>query len=243
MDRGISNLFTSGGSYYNPVWSPDGRKVMLNSSRPPQGLFIKNVSGAGGEERVTQASNPQSTYDWSADGRFILFGETGDLWILPMAPEGKPAQDRKPIPYLRTPFHEWRGRFSSNPAPRWIAYDSDESGRREVYIDTFPERRSKTRISTSGGIHPEWGPGGRELFYVSLDYKLIAVSLKLTVDSAKPAVPRELFALPAVETSFSPYQVAPDGQRFLVRAAQERETTLNLIVNWPALLKKGSSAP
>ena len=128
--------------------------------------------------------------------------------------------------------------------PRWIAYVSDESGRYEIYIDSFPERRRKTPISTGGGLYPTWGADGRELYYVSPDLKLMAVSLKMATDSVEPSAPRELFPLPVVDTGFSPYVPGPDG-RFLVRATPQQQAgePLTVIVNWPALLKKGAGAP
>ena len=127
-----------------------------------------------------------------------------------------------------------------------MAYQSNESGRFEVYVDSFPEPHNKIRISTEGGQFPQWGPGGRELFYVSPDYKLMSVSLKLATGSFEPSTPRELFQLPAIDDGLSsPYEAAPDGQRFLVRAAQQQQApqSLTVLVNWPALLKKGSAAP
>jgi hypothetical protein len=100
------------------------------------------------------------------------------------------------------------------------------------------------RISTGGGQYPQWGAGGRELFYVSLDNRLMAVSLKLGADSVEANAPRELFPLPAVDIGLPPYDVAADGQRFLVRAALGHAgEPLTVIVNWPALLKKGAAAP
>ena len=86
--------------------------------------------------------------------------------------------------------------------------------------------------------------GGPELFYVSPDFKLMAVNLKLGADSVEPSTPRELFPLPAVESGWSPYDTAPDGQRFLVRAIPQQQASqpLTVIVNWPALLKKGAAA-
>lgn len=85
-----------------------------------------------------------------------------------------------------------------------MAYQSDDTGRWEVYIQAFPEPRGKIRISTAGGQYPQWSVGGRELFYVSLDNKLMAVNLKLGVDSVEPATPRELFRLPIVDTGRPP---------------------------------------
>ena len=146
-------------------------------------------------------------------------------------------------PYLRTQFNEWEGRFSPELRPHWVAYASDESGRREVYIDTFPEPRNKVLISTGGGGYPRWSPDGTTLFYVSPGQKLMQVSLKGGPDSIEPFPPIELFTLPIADNNLSPYEVAPDGQRFLVRATREKQAgqPLTLIANWPALLKNGAT--
>ena len=151
--------------------------------------------------------------------------------------------DVKARPYLRTPFSEALGRFAPEKNPRWIAYQSDESGRYEVYVDTFPERRRKTPISSGGGIWPAWGPGGTELYYVSPNSKLMAVSVKLGNDIAEPSAPRELFRLPVAD--YSPVEPALDGKRFLVRATPQQAVPepLNLIVNWTALLKRAAVEP
>jgi len=247
VQRGVSSRFTfHPGINAYPTWSPDGRTILF-SFGSQQNMFRKESSGAGNEQRLSQSPNVQDPSDWSADGRWALYQEvapeTGfDLWALPMTPDGKPAGQAKP--YLRTPLNESWGRFSPEPSPRWVAYQSDESGRYEVYIQAFPEPRGKFQISTGGGLFPEWGPGGRELFYVSLDHKLMAASLKLGADSIEPSTPRELFPLPIVDNGFSPYDTAPDGQRFLVRAVPQQQASqpLTVIVNWPALLKKGAAA-
>jgi hypothetical protein len=162
-----------------------------------------------------------------------------------MTPEGNLREGATPKPYLRTPFNEWSGRFSPEPSPRWVAYHSDESGRYEVYIDAFPQPRGKKRISTAGGEHPRWGAGGRELFYVSPENKLMAVSLKLSAESVEPSAPRELFRLPPpVAGLASVYEASRDGQRFLALTGHESASpALMVIVNWPALLKKGAGAP
>jgi Tol biopolymer transport system component/tRNA A-37 threonylcarbamoyl transferase component Bud32 len=245
VDRGgVASRFTSG-QYL--VWSPDGRASVFTSVRT-RSLFRKEASGAGTEEQLTHSTNGQVPNDWSRDGRWVLYyeiipGTQRDLWVLPVPAAGKPAQDATPRPYIRTPFNEWYGRFSPEVPSRWVAYQSDDTGRYEVYIQAFPEPRGKIRVSTAGGQYPQWGAGGRELFYVSLDNKLMAVSLKLGADSVEPATPRELFRLPTVETGRSPYDAAPDGQRFLLRATPgQAGDPLTVIVNWPALLKKGAAA-
>ena len=122
---------------------------------------------------------------------------------------------------------------------------SDESGRYEVYVDTFPERRHKTTISSGGGRYPAWGPGGSELYYMSPDLKLMAVSVKLGNDIAEPSAPRELFRLPIANPDYMPFEPALDGKGFLVRATPQQAVPepLNLIVNWTALLKRGGAEP
>jgi Tol biopolymer transport system component len=246
-DRGVASVFTSTPGLKDfPVWSSDGRTILF-ASGSPFNLFRKAAAGGGDEQRLLQSSNFQYPSDWSRDGRFLLYTEiaagTGyDVWILPVTPDGKVAPNAKPRSYLRTQFNELYGRFSPEPEPRWVAYTSDESGRPEIYVDAFPEPRNKVLISTGGGGFPEWSPDGRELFYLSPGLKLMQVSLKRGTDSIEPSSPRELFALPTANDGYSPYEVAPDGQRFLVRAAPQAGQPLTLIVNWPALMKKGAAA-
>jgi hypothetical protein len=157
--------------------------------------------------------------------------------------QGTPAPDGAPKLFLRTPFNESQGRFSPESPPRWVAYQSDVTGRYEVYIQAFPEARGKFQISTGGGRYAQWGAGGRELFYLSQDNKLMVASLKVGTNSVEPSAPRELFPLPAADSVLSPYDTTPDGQRFLVRAALGKAgEPLTVIVNWPALLKKEPAA-
>ena len=246
VERGVANKFTnnSTNSIY-PVWSHDGRTIVFTLS-PSRNLFRKDVSGAGSEQPLTQSPNPKYAGDWSRDGRWLMYHEAAsgtqrDLWVLPTTPGGRPSGDAKSQVYLRTPSNESLGRFSPEPSLHWVAYQSDESGSYEVYIDSFPQAGDRKRISTNGGSYPQWGAGGHELFYVSPDFKLMVVDLKLTANSVEPSVPRELFRLPAVDTGYSPYDTARDGRRFLVRATPEHEAAkpLTVIVNWPALLKEG----
>ncbi len=247
-DRGVANRLTaSPGQKGYPVWSSNGRAILFASSAP-YNLFGKMVE-RGDEYRLTQSLNYQVPNDVSRGGRFLLYTEIGaatgfDLWTLSVGPEGKPVANAKPRPYLQTQFNECNGRFSPELDPRSVAYQSDESGRYEVYVDSFPEGRDKTPISMGGGRYPQWSPDGRELFYVSPDGKLMKVSIKRKADAIEPLAPSELFALPIIETGLCPYEAAPDGQRFLVRAAVEKQAgePLTLIVNWPALLKKRTDA-
>ena len=242
-----------------PAGSPQIRALASTPSGPPTAgrlcsapghrgtCFARSRAGPGARSLSPRLANPRYATDWSRDGRCVLYYEIApdtqrDLWVLAVTPDGKPAPDAKPRPYLRTRFNESWGRFSPEAPPRWVAYQSDETGRYEVYIQAFPEPRGKFQISTGGGQYPQWGAGGRELFYVSPDYKLMAVSLKLGADSVEPSTPRELFPLPALDIGWSPYDTAPDGQRFLVRATPgQAAQPLTVIVNWPALLKRRSA--
>ena len=246
-DRGVSTPFTSIPSIsLYPVWSPNSLTIAFYLY-PTRNLFRKDAGGAGAEQRLTDSPNLQFASDWSLDGKWILYSESApgtpgqrDLWVLPMAPDGRAAADAKARPFLQTPDIKWAGRFSPDQPPRWVAYQSNKSGHTEVYIDSFSRPGGGTPISTGGGVYPQWGPGGRELFYVSPDFKLMVVDLKTTPDSVEPSVPRELFRLPGVDTGYSPYDTSRDGLRFLVRATPERGAAqpLTVIVNWPALLKE-----
>ena len=255
-ERGLPRRFTAGTGYHHPIWSPDGR-VILYSHIGSKSVLRKAANGTGAEQVVIQRPEVRfSIADWSGDGRWALARANDsdtkfDIWVLPMTLDGRIRDDTAPKPYLRTPFNESESRFSPEPSPRWVAYQSDDSGQVEVYIDSFPESRGRKLISTGGGRDPEWGAGGRELFYVAPDDRLMAVSLKVGADTIEPSAPRELFRLPLPSFDLgrggigsSPYQASRDGQRFLTFTSTEAASQpLMLIVNWPALLKKGSSAP
>jgi Tol biopolymer transport system component len=235
--RMLSRFTTSSGISASPIWSPDGKTVVFSNN----GLVRKDVSGSADEQRVTELGRLREPSDWSRDGRFILFSESNletnqYLWVLPVTPEGKPVEGEQPKPYLHSPFNEGSGRFSPEPNPHWVAYQSDETGRYEIFIASFPEPRRKLQITSGGGTFPQWGPDGRELFYISADDKLMVVGLKIGREGIEPSAPHELFPLNSVLRSI--YAVAPDGKRILVNQVEVDLAPLEVIVNWPALLKK-----
>jgi Tol biopolymer transport system component/tRNA A-37 threonylcarbamoyl transferase component Bud32 len=244
LERGPTSRFTASGYNIYPIWSPDGQTILFTPAALR--LFRKDPRETSAEQRVIEGPNPQYANDWSRDGRFIIHHEIApgtqrDLWTLPFTPEGKVSGNAKPTPYLRTNFNEWSARFSPEPSPHWVAYQSDKTGRYEVYVQSFPERHGEVPISTGGGQYPEWSANGRELFYVAPDNKLMTVDLKITGDSVQRSTPRALFTLPIIDNGWSPYDTI-DGQRFLVRALpQQPSPPLTVIVNWPALLKRGTA--
>src|SRR5262249_27355632 len=141
-----------------------------------------------------------------------------DLWVLPLI------DDMKPFPFLKTRFDEWQGQFS--PDSKWVAYQSNESGQSEIYVQPFPGPGGKFQISTNGGAQPRWNKNGNEIFYVSLDSKMMAASVKLSRDgqSLETGTPAMLFPVriaggPLPGPFLQQYAVSSDGLRFLVNLA------------------------
>jgi hypothetical protein len=154
------------------------------------------------------------------------------LWVLPLS------GDRQPVLFWQTPFIEIQGRFS--PDGRWIAYASDDQGRYEVYIQTFPASGDKWQISTNGGQQPWWRSDGKELYYLSADGKLMAVAVK-PGGSFEALAPRALFDLaPMRAFGGASYAVTAAGDRFLFVTAREEAASLQftVVTNWTAEAKK-----
>ena len=145
--------------------------------------------------------------------------------------------DRKPYPVVQTSFDERDAQFS--PDGKWIAYQSNESGRFEIYIQPFPGPGSKLQVSTNGGAQARWRRDGKELFYIALDDRLMAVPIRLASNpqSAEPSSPIPLFATHVGGALQSPfmqqYEVSPDGQRFLMNTfTEEAASPITVILNW-----------
>jgi Tol biopolymer transport system component len=232
LSQGTTSRFTSSSAYdFNPVWSPDGTRLVFSSTRLAGGgsdLFQKESSGSGEEEPLLRTGASNVATDWSADGRFILYQALQpktnyDLWALPL--EG----DRNPIVLVQTEFSEQDARLS--PDGRWLAYTSDESGRPEIYVRPFLRPGGSQLISTSGGWQPRWRRGdGKELFYLSPERRIMAVSVQSDSSRFRASTPRELLDEPVSEGS---YDVSRDGQRFLINTVlPEASAPIQIVVNW-----------
>jgi Tol biopolymer transport system component len=151
-----------------------------------------------------------------------------------VTPDGRLADGAQPKPYLHGPFAEWQGRFS--PDVRWVAYQSDETGRDEIYLASFPDSKRRLQVTSDGGTFPEWGPDGHELFYISGDGMLTVVGLKSGPEGPEPSAPQRLFPVAAHFYFANPYEVSPDGKRILVNQ-REQNREVHVVVNWPLLLR------
>jgi eukaryotic-like serine/threonine-protein kinase len=225
----------------NPVWSPDGSRIVFSSNRSGEfDLYWKPSNGAGNEELLLKSDNPKIVTDWSNDGRFILYQESGanrmgDLWALPLF------GDKKPFPIIQSNFRESQAKFS--PDGRWIAYVSDESGSAQVYVQNFPTAGRKLMVSINGGFQPRWRRDGKELFYFGTDNKLMAVQVKTNGDDFEAGSPSSLFQAsltPPIPIGGSAYEVTHDGQRFLINVLVDEASSSPAIVvqNWTASLKR-----
>jgi dipeptidyl aminopeptidase/acylaminoacyl peptidase len=232
--------FTTHGSYNRfPVWSPDSSRIVFVSSRDgAYRLYVKNANATAEEELLLELDRPSLPVDWSPDGKFIVFENSGektkrDLWLLPLTGEAKP------IPFLRSEFSEQNARFS--PDGKWIAYCSDESGTQEIYVQPFPANGVKKRISIEGGRQPRWRRDGKELFYVS-GTTLMAVPITPGAEFAA-GTPRAIFEESKLDyfgNVRAGYAVTSDGQRFLtLPVVDETGTTpISVMVNWTAGVQK-----
>jgi Tol biopolymer transport system component/DNA-binding winged helix-turn-helix (wHTH) protein len=244
--RGVFTRFTFDPKRaVQPVWSPDGRHIAFLSNRSGiDQLYWKDSSGAGQEEQLTNSPNDKNFLDWSRGGRYLLYTENAfktheDIMALPL--EG----ERKPMVVLRTPFNEREGVFS--PDGKWIAYVSDESGLDEVYVRAFPPAAAggKWQVSSQRGRRPRWRSDGKELFYLAQSnrfaqsIRMMAAGIGMKADSVEIDTPRELFPISVDLGTSSPYDVTPDGQRFLVEepSTTARVAPLTVVTNWQAELK------
>jgi Tol biopolymer transport system component/predicted Ser/Thr protein kinase len=252
LDRGTETRFTSDTSVnVTPFWSPQGDRIVFASSRHAGGafnLFQKAASGSAQEEVLLTDGNIKEPTQWSRDGRFIVYEEIAaktklDLWVLPV--EGA-EKERKPVLFMQTEFNELMAQLS--PDSHWMAYTSDQSGRREVYVRPFPRAEGQWTISVAGGRQPRWRGDGKELFYEAADGKMMAVPVKAsaapkpTFEAGAPVALFDAHIAPTATNNVVNYDVTADGKRFLIATpvgpGASSSPPLTVVVNWNAASKK-----
>ncbi len=238
--RNLKTRFTfEPGEELAPRWSPDGLSLVYVSNRgAQQGLYRKQVAGSGVEELLYASETVKLPSGFSPDGKLLAFQELGvetnfDIWILPLT------GDRKPYPFLKTNFAEANPVFS--PDGKWLAYNSNESGRAEVYVTPFPGPGRKWQVSVQGGAYPSWRRGGKEILYQELQTnRIFSVPVAFKGDTPDFGKATELFvATPPLAGIAARFDATADGKKFIVvRPNQTRDTgSLTLVVNWAADLK------
>jgi Tol biopolymer transport system component len=240
QDRGTNTRFTfDPGADNNPQWSPDGRQIAFSSDRNGgvPNLYTKDASGTGSEQLLYGSAAAKAPSSWSADGRYLAYQAqdplTGvDVLVLPMF------GDKKPIPFLHSNFTEAQPRFS--PDGKYIAYTCDESGRFEVYVQEFPGPGGKWQVSTRGGVQPRWRADGHELYYLTLDGKMMASTIDEN-GGFRAGVPAQLFDS-HIQSHWRELAIRGIRRRPAVPAgcptAARRRGALTVVLNWNAELKK-----
>ena len=249
LARGVPTRFTFESGFMSPVWSPDATRIAFGWFRTGSpNLYQKSANGLASEERIlTDVQQDGAPVSWSPDGRFLLYlvtadGVRFDVWAAPLY------DDRKPFSLLASSFNESWATFS--PDGRWIAYQSNESGRDEVYVIPFSgsltsgRTAGKWQVSARGGETPTWRGDGQELFYVSPAGTLMATVVDGRGATFTIGDERPLFTIPAGAPVRLRYAAASDGQRFLTIAPTEPSTPSPetpptvVVVNWTAALEK-----
>jgi eukaryotic-like serine/threonine-protein kinase len=234
--------FDSGDDIY-PLWSPDDRSIIFAGVRNagPLRLYRKLLSAAPNTEELLLPSSDQpqasqTPLDLSADGRYLLYSNliptrSPDIQALPLDGE------RKPFEVVRTDFNEGQAQFS--PDGRWMAYQSDKTGRDEIYLRPFPGPGNEWRVSPEGGIQPRWNTS-TELLYIAADDRLMAVPIRFSSDNktVDPGAPLGLFTTDVGSTATlkyrQQYMVAKDGQSFVMNSVIEsgNASPITVILNW-----------
>jgi eukaryotic-like serine/threonine-protein kinase len=225
-----------------PVWSPDGKRILFASSRAGvMRLYMKNADGGEDEKLLPlDASDRADQYptNWSPDGKYFLYErdtEETRLWVAEMP-------DLKTRPLLKGSQTTRNGEFS--PDGKWVAYNSNETGKWEIYVISFPDLHGKWQVSNNGGTQPRWRGDGKELFYLATDGKMMATPLTTTGDRFDSGTPAALFQASARQVIAGServsYDVTQDGQRFLINTQMENVETkpMMVVLNWSAALQK-----
>jgi serine/threonine protein kinase len=237
--QGTSRALTSGGLATFLTWSPDGERITFSYSKAgPPAVFSIAADGSSPMEQLFTTQWGPGTSSWSKDGKYLAFLELNpkstDIGVYR-------TDTRQAVPFLNTNNLVVHPEIS--PDGRWLAYTSNETGRYEVYVTSFPIPGKRIAVSNDGGGEPLWAPNGRELYYWSLSNQLMSAGIRsgATLSAERPRLLFECRATHIIPVRF--YDITPDGTRFLIgRAASEIKplevTRLNLVQNWFEELKR-----
>ncbi len=218
LDRGPASKLADAG--FGPAWSPDGRQIAFSASG---GVRVGPADGSVLPEIRYPRRDPLTGLEYSPDGRWLIGTSAGDIYAL------RTSGDSAPVPLVNGPFLDRRGTISHDG--RWLAYESDESGRSQVYVRPFPDvKRAKRQVSVDGGTLPRWSRDGRELFFLNESLEMVAVPVSLS-PAFSMGVPQLLFKADFTSPP-SAFAVHPDGKRFLMtrRVGSQRDVPDQLIV-------------
>jgi serine/threonine-protein kinase len=237
LERDTATRLTYGNNSSRPIWTPDGKRIAYSAGLPDPNLFWRAADGTGSDERLATSPNTQFAGGFTPDGKVLVYVEYSatsawDIWV--MSVEG----DRTPRPFLQTPFVE--NEVALSPDGRWLAYQSNESGRFEIYVQPFPSGGRKLQISTDGGGTAQWSRNGREIFYRNQNRMMVvAVRPPARADSTAELEiekPRVLF-----EGGYEPvFSLTPDERFVMIRNVREEfaPASVNVVLGWIGELRR-----
>ncbi len=241
LARGTKRRFTFWpDSEVQSVWSADGEEVIFGANQKGAShIYRKAASGLNPEQTLLETTADERPHSICREGTFLAYQHHDpaektrwDIWILPLT------GDRKPFPLVQSQFFDFVPMFS--PDCKWIAYQSNESGRFEIYLTPFPGASGKWQVSTVGGTVPRWRGDGRELFFMGPANELMAVDVRADKGRLELGTPHALFSSNAMPGPLGPFDVHPDGKRFLLNLnpTEANSEPITLVVNWIADIGK-----
>ncbi|MBN2318797.1 MAG: serine/threonine-protein kinase [Acidobacteria bacterium] len=229
------------------VWSPNSSQIIFSSLREGAWDLHRMFANSSGEvEILLESSEPgiyRFAYDWSRDEKFLLYTSVDpktnrDLWALPMT-----GSEHQPILIANTSFEELNGQFS--PDAHWVAYQSNESGMYEIYVQPFPGPGTKKTVSIGGGTQPRWNPEGNEIYYIAPDDMLMAVPIHIagnnvSVEDPIPLFPSRIPREGYMDIMRAQYDISPDGRRFLINTNVDNSapSPITIVTNWTQSLNR-----